>query len=206
MAEMSDVRALRFIEGGDTQPFVGGGDRGFGGFSQSGAFEGVGLGQGGILGSIFKAGKGLLGKLLGKGGAKAKRAARALQRAAQTPAGQAAVAAGAAAAGVTAPALLVPGAPGPGPFAVPGAAPMMPTTVGGLFRVAAPGALRVTPLRRVAVPGPDGRLFWFGHLGSPVLFSGDISAARRVERVARRAARARGRRRPQFAVRRRRKA
>ena len=54
---------------------------------------------------------------------------------------------------------------------------------------------RVRPMRHVPVTGPDGRLYWFGYLGKPVLWGGDLSAARRVQRVARRAARGTVRRR-----------
>jgi len=62
-------------------------------------------------------------------------------------------------------------------------------------------AERVRPMRNVPVKGPDDRLYWFGYLGRPVLWSGDLAAARRVQRVARRAGRPSLRRR---AVRRRR--
>lgn len=54
---------------------------------------------------------------------------------------------------------------------------------------------RVRPMRSVPVEGPDGRLYWFGYLGKPVLWGGDLSAARRVQRVARRASRGLARRR-----------
>jgi hypothetical protein len=56
-------------------------------------------------------------------------------------------------------------------------------------------AERVRPLRHVPVEGPDGKLYWFGYLGKPVLWGGDLSAARRVQRVARRASRGVARRR-----------
>jgi len=56
-------------------------------------------------------------------------------------------------------------------------------------------AERVRPMRNVPVRGPDDRLYWFGHLGKPVLWSGDLAAARRVQRVARRAGRSSLRRR-----------
>lgn len=52
-----------------------------------------------------------------------------------------------------------------------------------------PREARPRPMRQVAVRGPDDRLYWFGYLGRPVLWSGDLAAARRVHRVARRAGR-----------------
>lgn len=57
---------------------------------------------------------------------------------------------------------------------------------------------RVRPLRSVPVEGPDGKLYWFGYLGKPVLWAGDLSAARRVQRVASRAARRGSRARRRF--------
>ncbi len=48
--------------------------------------------------------------------------------------------------------------------------------------------------RFMATNPATGRLTWFGPLGQPVLWTGDIRAAKRVNRVARRALRARGRR------------
>ncbi len=59
---------------------------------------------------------------------------------------------------------------------------------GGLFR---PRAAGVTPSRVVVVPHPvTGEPVFFGHLGRPLLFSRDLSAVRKVNRLARRARRA----------------
>lgn len=41
---------------------------------------------------------------------------------------------------------------------------------------------------------PKGKPVWFGPIGNPILFTGDLAATRRVDKVAKRAAR--GRRRP----------
>ena len=62
---------------------------------------------------------------------------------------------------------------------------------------------RARPTRRVQVQGPAGKLWMFGYLqssgrssadilGEPILFSGDLAAVRRVERIGKRAARALG--------------
>lgn len=60
-------------------------------------------------------------------------------------------------------------------------------TAGALFR---PTATTIRPARVVVVPHPQtGAPTFFGHLGRPLLFSRDLSAARRVDRLARRARR-----------------
>lgn len=51
-----------------------------------------------------------------------------------------------------------------------------------------PAESRFTPARHVQVTGPDGKPYWFGYRGRPVLWSGDLAAARRVDRVAKRVA------------------
>jgi hypothetical protein len=56
-----------------------------------------------------------------------------------------------------------------------------------LFR---PTATSIRPARVIVVPHPQtGAPIFFGHLGRPLLFSRDLSAARRVDRLARRARR-----------------
>lgn len=56
-----------------------------------------------------------------------------------------------------------------------------------LFR---PTATSIRPARVIVVPHPQtGAPTFFGHLGRPLLFSRDLSAARRVDRLARRARR-----------------
>lgn len=47
--------------------------------------------------------------------------------------------------------------------------------------------------RRITVMGPDGKVRFFEHAGAPVLFSRDLSAKRRVERIASKAKRGRRR-------------
>lgn len=150
--------------------YAGRGDFGFGGFqSPTGSMSQPGTG-GGTINTILSAAGSLLGPLIQSGGIfgpKQKLAASPMQM-------------------------------GGGSMF-----PMFPSSIGsGINRllgtgssVAAPGDLfgaaseRVRPLSKVPVTGPDGRLYWFGYLGRPVLFSGDLAAARRVGRVARRAAR-----------------
>jgi len=62
-------------------------------------------------------------------------------------------------------------------------------TCPGLFR---PTAGRTRPVRVVSVPDPDtGEARFFGHLGTPVLFSRDVSAAKKVRKLASRFARKR---------------
>lgn len=57
-----------------------------------------------------------------------------------------------------------------------------------------PGSLEGVEVRRgtFQVMGPDGRPRWYRHQGRPILWSGDLAAVRRVERVAKRAARVAG--------------
>lgn len=58
-----------------------------------------------------------------------------------------------------------------------------------LFR---PTATSIRPARVIVVPHPQtGAPTFFGHLGRPLLFSRDLSAARKVDRLARRARRTR---------------
>lgn len=74
---------------------------------------------------------------------------------------------------------------GPAPPALP--APVSGVSP-GLFR---PRAAGVTPARVVCVPHPlTGEAVFFGHLGRPLLFSRDLAAVRKVNRLARRARRA----------------
>ena len=62
---------------------------------------------------------------------------------------------------------------------------------GALFRV---GRQSLRPARVVVIPNPlTGEPTFFGNLGKPLLFSRDLSAAKKVARLARRAASRRGR-------------
>ena len=47
----------------------------------------------------------------------------------------------------------------------------------------------VRPASTVQVQGPDGKIYWYGYLGQPILWSRDASTARRVGRIAKRVAR-----------------
>ena len=58
------------------------------------------------------------------------------------------------------------------------------------------GQRRATPVRFVQANPGTGKPTWFGPLGTPILFSGDLAACRRVERAAKRADKALKRRRP----------
>lgn len=91
----------------------------------------------------------------------------------------------------------------------------LPTTGGGGIRmmgmarrrglglgplVSIPGAMvphdaTVTMARRVTAVGPDGSLNLYQNMGRPILFSGDLAACRRVDRVARRVGKVTRRRR-----------
>jgi hypothetical protein len=62
---------------------------------------------------------------------------------------------------------------------------------GSAFR--ANGCGGATAQRHVKI-SPKGKPVWFGPIGNPILFQGDLTAVKRVDRVAKRAAR--GRRRP----------
>ena len=64
-----------------------------------------------------------------------------------------------------------------------------------LFSPFIPSMAGARAQRFVAVNPISGRMTWFGPIGRPILFSGDVTASKRVKRVARMAARAsRGRR------------
>ena len=54
---------------------------------------------------------------------------------------------------------------------------------GDLFRMGGAASSRAYPANKTLVTGPDGRMYWFGYLGKPVLFSGDVAAARRVHKT-----------------------
>ncbi len=61
---------------------------------------------------------------------------------------------------------------------------------GALFRTTAGVGVRAK--RTIMVPHPiSGEPVFFGHLGRPLLFSRDLQAARKVDRLARRARRSR---------------
>jgi hypothetical protein len=67
---------------------------------------------------------------------------------------------------------------------LPGVAP------GGIFQVTRPG-LRARSLFHITNPS-TGREVWYRNVGQPILFSGDLRTCKRVKKVARLAARARG--------------
>jgi hypothetical protein len=61
-----------------------------------------------------------------------------------------------------------------------------------LFR---PGAASARPVSMFMVPNPmSGKPTFYRHVGQPILFAGDLTTCKKVEKVARRARRARGRR------------
>lgn len=74
-----------------------------------------------------------------------------------------------------------------------GAAMMMPGCPTSPFRAGSTASARAVPF--VLVNPVSGRPVWFGPLGRPMLWSGDLAACKRVARVASRASRRLGRRR-----------
>jgi len=86
-----------------------------------------------------------------------------------------------------------PGGQGPGLMPMNGAAAMGGGCPVSPFRAGASMAARAVPF--VAVNPMSGKPVWFGPLGSPLLWSGDLRAVRRVRKIAGRAARFSGRRR-----------
>jgi hypothetical protein len=169
MAELNDLRVLGYQASGDS---------GFGAFGDQppGGFQRVGYApQGGLLSSVFKFGKGLIGKIAGGGSSKLSKAAKEAKRLAKQAAQSPAVRAGVGAAVGTAAGVALPGAVS-GPQQV----QVMP---------AAGGAPRAPSI----IYDPLGRAW--RRAGVPVLWSGDLRAVRRVNKAASRARRAAGSRR-----------
>jgi len=76
---------------------------------------------------------------------------------------------------------------GAGPAIAPGVSCPQLYQQGGVQRV------RPNPLAMIPRPDGSGKIDFWGPKGQPILFSGDLSACKRVERAARRASRAVGR-------------
>jgi len=89
------------------------------------------------------------------------------------------------------PAPFDPGIPTGGAQVPNGTAPVSMAGCGNLFR--APTSLRVSPVPEISQIGPDGRCHTWKYAGRPILFSRDIAVARRVDKIARKARRARPR-------------
>lgn len=181
MAELTDLRGLGYQASGDS---------GFGAFGDQppGGFMRVGYApQGGLLGSVFgkvlKVGKGLVGKLIGGGSSKVAKAAKAAKKAAlaaaKSPVVQAATIAGGTELAVQS---MLPGA----------SAPVMQ---GGAVPIQLPdGTMTMARMRTPSIIYDATGRAW-RRAGRPVLWSGDLSAVRRVNKAASRARRASGSRR-----------
>lgn len=175
MAELTDLRALGFS---------GRGDSGFGAFGDQapGGFQRVGfVPQGGLFGTIAKIGGGLIKKLVGGGSTKLSAAAKAAKRAAKAAAQSPAVRAGAAAAAGTVVGANVP---------LPGSSVAVQAAQ-AQFAGGAPVAM--VPRAPSIIVDSMGRAW--RRAGTPVLWSGDLTAVRRVNKAAARARRASGPRR-----------
>lgn len=179
MAELSDVRMHKYLRDELTdEDFANEGDSGFGGWGNAAAFNPVG--QGGIFGSVLKIGKGLFGKakkLISGGSSKVATAAKAAKKAAASPTGQRVIAAGGAALGAGgAVTTLLP-------------SPRGQNSGGSMMAGGGGGGAR----------GPsiivDGAGVAWRRAGRPVLWSGDLTAVKRVNKAASRARRASGSRR-----------
>lgn len=154
------------------------GDFGFGGFQAPTGSMSM-PGGGGTLASILGAASSLLGPLLARSGNQA------------MP-----VQAGFAGPVVSAGRALLPAlAGGAGAALAEGAMSLFGGGGGGDELFTASGV----PRRTVPVRSPvNGRMYWIGNKGAPILFRGDLAAKRRVEDIARFAARGRSRRARRF--------
>jgi hypothetical protein len=171
MAERSALALLGY----DDDDMSAMGDMGFAGFpTPTGGFQPVGGFFGTALKGIASLGKGLIKKIAGGGSSAVSKAAKAAKRAALSPTGRAVIAAGAGSAIGSA---VVPSGGG-GLLPMPGGAPQMMAS-----------AMRAPSI----IYDANGNAW--RRAGRPVLWSGDLTAVRRVNKAAGRARRAAGTRR-----------
>jgi hypothetical protein len=57
------------------------------------------------------------------------------------------------------------------------------TAQSGCFKISSPNAQRVTPCKAIRATGPDGQCYEWVYRGRPVLYSGDVAAAKRTHKL-----------------------